>query len=398
MRATRSIRGSATRFKCSGVRSKLRKRDAVTSVTWDTSKAMFASSRRDVRGPVSEARNQMRYFIDLAGIGCLAALGLVSVVSGPEVAAGLLPKPGAVLVGLLVFFSCACGMMVACARMGNEQANALGQLLDTDGADLERQVAEHTRMLREKVVELEKARAAAVEASKAKSRFIATMSHELRTPLNAILGFSEVIEREMYGSAGDKRYPEYARHIHDSGAHLLSLIRDILDLSKIEAGKMELQCEPLDVAALVEEVRQLSNADRNHALRVDIADGLPGVFADRRAAKQMLLNLLSNAMKFTPPGRTISVRSFLRADRGVTISVADHGIGIAKEDIPKALAAYSQVDNAETRRFDGTGLGLPIVKALMTMHGGTLELESEVGKGTTVSLHFPVAAPVAAAA
>jgi len=340
----------------------------------------------------------MRIFIDLAGIGCLAALGLVSVMHGPETAAGLLPKPGAVMVGLLVFLSCACGMMVACARMGSEHAGALGPSFDAEGEDLERRIAERTRLLREKVVELEKARAAAVEASRAKSRFLATMSHELRTPLNAILGFSEVIEREMYGSAGDKRYPEYARHIHDSGAHLLSLIRDILDLSKIEAGKMELQCEPLDLASLVDEVRQLSNADRNHALRVELADRLPCISADRRAAKQMLLNLLSNAMKFSPPGRSIVVRAFVRSDRGVTLSVTDHGIGIAREDIPKALAAYSQVDNAATRQHDGTGLGLPIVSALMRMHGGSMELQSELGHGTTVSLHFPIAAPVAAAA
>ena len=340
----------------------------------------------------------MRTLIDLAGFGCLAALGLVSVMHGPEVAAGLLPRPGTVMVGLLVFLSCACGMMVACARMGSEHAQAGGPVFDAEGADLERRIAERTRLLREKVVELEKARAAAVEASRAKSRFRATMSHELRTPLNAILGFSEVIEREMYGSAGDKRYPEYARHIHDSGAHLLSLIRDILDLSKIEAGKMDLQCEPLDLASLVDEVRLLSHADRNHALCVELADRLPVVLADRRAAKQMLLNLLSNAMKFTPPGRSILVRTLVRADRGVTLSVTDHGIGIAKEDIPKALAAYSQVDNVETRRHDGTGLGLPIASALMKMHGGSLELESDLGKGTTVSLHFPGSASVAAAA
>lgn len=340
----------------------------------------------------------MRTLIDFVGFACLAALGLVSVMHGPETAAELLPKPGAVLTGVLVFLSCACGMMIAVARMSSERAQADGPSFDTSGEDLELRIAERTRMLREKVVELEKARAAAVEASKAKSRFLATMSHELRTPLNAILGFSEVIEREMYGAAGDKRYPEYARHIHDSGAHLLSLIRDILDLSKIEAGKMELQCETLDVAALIEEARQLSNADRNHDLQVELAERLPAVFADRRASKQMLLNLLSNAMKFTPPGRSIVVRAVVRADRGVTLSVTDQGIGMAKADIPKALAAYAQVDNAETRRHDGTGLGLPIVNALMKMHGGSLELDSELGKGTTVRLHFPAWAPVAAAA
>jgi signal transduction histidine kinase len=339
----------------------------------------------------------MRTLIDLAGFGCLAALGLASAMHGPETVAGLLPKPGAVLVGALVFFSCVCGMIVAYVRTANEHAG-FADGADAVGENLERLIAERTRRLREKVVELEKARAAAVEASRAKSRFLATMSHELRTPLNAILGFSEVIEREMYGKAGDKRYPEYARHIHDSGAHLLSLIRDILDLSKIEAGKMELQCEALDVAALVAEACQLSNVERNHALDVRVAGNLPAICADHRAVKQMLMNLLSNAMKFTPPGRSITVTARVRADRGVTVAVADNGIGIAKADIPKALAAYSQVDNAATRRHDGTGLGLPIVNALMKMHGGSFELESELGMGTTVSLHFPVAAPVAAAA
>jgi two-component system cell cycle sensor histidine kinase PleC len=224
------------------------------------------------------------------------------------------------------------------------------------------------------------------------------MSHELRTPLNAILGFSEVIEREMYGAAGDKRYPEYAHHIHESGSHLLSLIRDILDLSKIEAGKMELKCEAVDVAELVAEACRLTNAERNHAVCMHVAHDLPTISADPRAAKQMLLNLLSNAMKFTPPGRSITVTAMCRADRGVTIAVADNGIGIAKEDIPKALAAYSQVENAQTRSHDGTGLGLPIVNALMKLHGGTLTLESEVGQGTTVSLDFPPAVALARAA
>jgi signal transduction histidine kinase len=216
--------------------------------------------------------------------------------------------------------------------------------------------------------------------------------------LNAILGFSEVIEREMYGAAGDKRYPEYAHHIHVSGSHLLSLIRDILDLSKIEAGKMELSCEAVDVADLVADACRLTNAERNHAVCVQVAHDLPAISVDPRAAKQMLLNLLSNAMKFTPPGRSIIVTAASRADGGVTIAVSDNGIGIAKEDIPKALAAYSQVDNAQTRSHDGTGLGLPIVNALMKLHGGSLTLESEVGKGTTVSLHFPPAVVLAQAA
>lgn len=340
----------------------------------------------------------MRTVVDVAGVACLAVLGAIFVIHGPIESTLLLPKPGTVLVGGMVFFSCVCGMVVAVARTSNEGAVADGPEFDSEGKDLERRIAERTEKLREKVVELEKARAAAVEASTAKSQFLATMSHELRTPLNAILGFSEVIEREMYGAAGDKRYTEYAHHIHVSGSHLLSLIRDILDLSKIEAGKMELQCEALCVADIVTEACQLSNADRNHALRVNLPDNLRAISADRRAVKQMLLNLLSNAMKFTPPGQSIIVTATSRTDRGVTIAVADSGIGIAKDDIPRALAAYSQVDNAQTRQHEGTGLGLPIVSALMKLHGGALTLESDVGMGTTVSLHFPPAVALAQAA
>lgn len=336
--------------------------------------------------------------IGTAGFTCLAVVGATFVIQGSSEAASFLPTSGALVIGALAFFSCACGMMVAVARISNEQVLADGPCFDSEGEELERLVAERTCKLRQKVVELENARAAAVEASVAKSRFLATMSHELRTPLNAILGFSEVIEREMYGSAGDRRYPEYAHHIHTSGAHLLALIRDILDLSKIEAGKVELQCEPLRVDDLVADACQLSNADRNHALFNNVRDNLPAISADRRAAKQMLLNLLSNAMKFTAPGRSITVTATERADRGVTISVTDTGIGIAEKDIPKALAAYSQIDNAETRKHDGTGLGLPIVAALMKLHGGSLTLESVLGQGTTVSLHFPPAVTLAKAA
>jgi two-component system cell cycle sensor histidine kinase PleC len=321
----------------------------------------------------------------------VSALALMPSSDGIAGLAGLMPSSHAIAVGLLVFFSCASGILLVHGEM------RLGGGCGSIAGDIERLIADRTRALSERVRELEAARAAAVEANAAKSRFLATMSHELRTPLNAILGFSEIIEREIYGNAGDRRYPEYARHIHDSGEHLLSLIGDVLDLSKIEAGKMELHREPLCVRELIGEVRRLSNADQSHALAVRVGDALPRLDADHRAAKQMLLNLLSNAMKFTPAGGSIVVDVTLRDDEGLTIAVRDSGIGIAKEDIPKALAAYSQVPNDETRRHDGTGLGLPIVNALMRLHGGSLELESEVGVGTTVSLHFPAAAPVAAA-
>jgi signal transduction histidine kinase len=334
---------------------------------------------------LDDVRLLMRLGVTLAGVLILCMLGLVSVIHGSDV----LPRGSALVVGTIVFCSCITGMMIAHIYVAYERAESTARELSHANAELERLVAERTQRLSEKVMELETARAQAVEANAAKSRFLATMSHELRTPLNAILGFSEIIEREMYGPAGDARYLDYAKHIHESGAHLLSLIREILDLSKIEAGKMELQCEPIAVAELIDEARMLSRADASHALTVLVEDDLPRLFADRRGTLQMLLNLLSNAVKFTPRGGAIAATAIQRGDGGVTLSVRDSGMGIAKADIPKALAAYSQVANPEVRAQDGTGLGLPIVQALIKLHGGTFEFDSELGEGTSVTLHFP---------
>jgi len=218
------------------------------------------------------------------------------------------------------------------------------------------------------------------------------MSHELRTPLNAILGFSELIEGEIYGAVGDSRYTEYARLIHVSGKHLLSLIRDVLDLSKIEAGKMELHPEPLDVAAVVEEAQDLvgmRSSLPDGRLSVLIAPDLPLLLADRRAVVQMTVNLLSNAVKFTPEPGAIALGVTVRDDGGISIAVRDTGVGIAKSDIPKALSAFGQIDNRLARKQDGTGLGLAIVTSLMELHDGRFELDSELGKGTIATLIFP---------
>lgn len=327
----------------------------------------------------------MRLGFTLAGVVILCMIGLLAVIDGSNV----LPQRSALVVGVIVFWSCVTGMMIVYIDLQYESARRAAGELSRVNVDLERLVAERTQCLSEKVAELEHARADAVEANAAKSRFLATMSHELRTPLNAILGFSEVIEREMYGPAGDPRYVDYAHHVHESGAHLLALINDILDLSKIEAGKMELRCEAFTIGEVMEEARRLSGADANHALTVSIVGDLPAVYADRRATAQMVMNLLSNAVKFTALGGAIAASAVLRADGGVTLAVRDSGVGIAKEDIPKALAIYSQVANPQARAHKGTGLGLPIVAALMKLHGGSLTLESELGKGTTASLHFP---------
>ena len=277
----------------------------------------------------------------------------------------------------------------------------------TRNEDLEAAVAERTCELSRKIDELnasqtalEQARKDAVSANVAKSRFLATMSHELRTPLNSILGFADIIRNETMGPVGDDRYREYASHIHDSGSHLLSLICDVLDISKIEAGKMELHPEPLDIVELCETaLRHAATRDRYAADAVSTAFDakLPLVNADQRAVIQMVINLLSNALKFTPAGGKITLAARRREDGGISVEVADSGVGMEEADIPKALTLFSQVDDGHARKHEGTGLGLPIVKALIELHGGTLSLMSEKGKGTTVRIDFPASATVKSA-
>ena len=268
------------------------------------------------------------------------------------------------------------------------------RLTDSSGQDLILSVIQDISAQKSTEAALAAARDAAETANVAKSRFLATMSHELRTPLNAILGFSEIIARETFGSAGCPQYVEYARIIQESGAHLLSLIGDVLDLSKIEAGKLELRPEENNVAELIGEAVRLAGSPRHGgstgpAPQIKVAPNLPALKADRRAAVQMIVNLVTNAMKFTPGDGEIVVEARRADDGALLVSVADTGIGIAKSDIPKALAPFSQIDDGSARRRGGTGLGLPIVKSLIELHGGTLALESEPGKGTCATLRFP---------
>jgi len=242
---------------------------------------------------------------------------------------------------------------------------------------------------------LVEARDAALDASRAKSRFLANMSHELRTPLNAIIGFSEVMTREMFGALGP-RYQEYSRLIHESGSHLLDLINGVLDMSKIEAGKFELHEELFDLEETAESaVRFLKiPAERaNVALKLNIVAGARLVFADRRAVKQILVNLLSNGVKYTPAGGEVRVAARPGdAGQGIEIVVRDTGTGISKQDLERLGKPFEQVESAETRAKEGTGLGLALVKALAQMHGGTAVLDSVLGEGTTVTIYLPYAA------
>ena len=229
-------------------------------------------------------------------------------------------------------------------------------------------------------------------ASRAKSDFLANVSHELRTPLNAVIGFSEMISKETFGPVGDIHYREYAKDIHDSGCHLLSLINDILDVSKIEAGKFELHEEPVALANVVASAMRFVK-ERAKFGRLTLVDetpeDLPKVRADERSLKQVLLNLLTNAVKFTPPGGTVTVRAGEDSEGNLWFAVVDTGIGIAEADLPRALEPFGQVESHLSRRYEGTGLGLPLSKRLVEMHHGRFEIESEVSVGTTVTVTLP---------
>jgi len=273
----------------------------------------------------------------------------------------------------------------------------LEQLVREKGEAYDMLQRQHRR-LEEASVALKTARDEAEIANRGKSEFLANMSHELRTPLNAIIGFSEVLNREMFGPL-TARYRDYAKDIHESGQHLLEIIGDILDLSKIEAGRLGLRAEPVDVYPLLKACARLVRERAFDAgVRVIIAEDepLPKIAADTTRAKQVLLNLLSNAIKFTPAGGTVSLTARLAAGETVEISVTDTGIGMKAEDIPVALERFQQVDSQLSRRHAGTGLGLPLSKALVEMHGGSLRIESTPGSGTTVTASFPIVSRQAA--
>ncbi len=254
-------------------------------------------------------------------------------------------------------------------------------------AELERQ-AQLLAELAQKYAE-EKTRAE--EANQTKSKFLANMSHELRTPLNAIIGFSEVMGSGMFGALGSEKYNEYCRDILTSGNYLLDVINDILDMSKIEAGRMKLDLEPLDLAeTLTESLRVVSGRAENKKLtmQADIADAIP-VVADRRAMKQIAVNLLSNAVKFTPDGGKVTVRSRIRGD-AVILTIADTGIGIAPQSLAKLGRPFEQVESQLTKSYHGSGLGLAIAKSLTNLHGGSMKLRSKLGAGTIVCVSLPL--------
>ncbi len=285
---------------------------------------------------------------------------------------------------------------------------ALGMVVDISArheADeaLARHVAEleaSRQELRQLARRYEAEKLRAEESNLTKSRFLSSMSHELRTPLNSILGFSDILRSPESGPA-DEALRGFANDIHEAGSYLLDLINDILDMSKIEAGKYELRLGPVQTRRLFEDtMRMLRQNAAEHGIefRVDLAPDLPDrVVADGRAVRQVLLNLLSNALKFTPAGGRVSLQA-RAAGRMLEVTVSDTGIGIAAKDLPRLGRPFEQIDNALNRRHQGTGLGLALSKSLLEMHGGSLSIASEPGKGTTVVARLPMSGPPTAVA
>lgn len=275
-------------------------------------------------------------------------------------------------------------------HFASEELNRLNQSVDSLGRFL--------LDWEQREVELKEAKELAESANRAKTAFLANMSHELRTPLNAINGFSEMIALEMFGPIGDERYREYVEQINFSGNHLLAVINDILDISKVEAGKSELNMDEVDPAELIASTVELMRERANQgglALNVAVPPDLPIIVVDGRRVQQVLLNLLSNAIKFTPGGGEVTVRARWSPQAGLNVSVSDTGIGISADKMHTVFEPFGQVENAFTKKYEGTGLGLPLAKALVELHGGDFKIESQLNVGTVASFTLPaeVAAP-----
>lgn len=258
------------------------------------------------------------------------------------------------------------------------------------------EIGSRDQQLKQQNTDLEKARDAAEGANLAKSQFLANISHELRTPLNAIIGFSSIFMNQLFGPLGDQKYLEYANDINESGIHLLEIINDILDLSKAEAGKLTLNFEDIHVAKAIQKCVSLLS-DRatkaNVTIHTDVPKHLPLLEADRLRFVQIVLNILSNAVKFTSEAGHVYVSVETKGAGGAVtdfvVTIRDTGIGMSPEDLDKAFQSFGQVDSGLNRKYEGTGLGLPLTQKLLELHNGSIKIESELGKGTTVYLTFP---------
>jgi len=343
-------------------------------------------------------KNDLRSYI--VG-GAMFAFGIVgmhftamaAVVYRPDTAvriSGMVIEPGvlAIAVAASVVLIMALGMVGAMvdhhlARRTTGEAARLRQHIDELETAKQRLEATSGK--------LRQALDAADAANEAKAKFLASMSHELRTPLNAVIGFAEMLQMEPFGALGDARYREYAQDIHGSGKHLLELINDILDISRIESGQVRVSDDKIEVSVLIDEsVRMMSEQARRAGLTLHFraAPDLPRLRADRRRIQQVLINLISNGIKFTPAGGSVLVTSEA-TPAGLILAVKDTGIGMDVDDIPKAFERFRQIDNSLARQYEGAGLGLALARDLVELHGGRLTLESELGAGTTANVLLP---------
>ncbi len=282
----------------------------------------------------------------------------------------------------------------------SQRANKVAEIVNRRTRALKeahKELEDHYKMLQELNKDVEDARQLAETANRAKSEFLATMSHELRTPLNAILGFSQLLKEQVLGPLGDKRYQDYAGDIHASGSHLLSLINEILDLAKLEAGKINIDRKVVEIGPLMEGVISLlaqQATGKSIGLVSDIAPDMPQyIWGDELRLRQILINLINNAIKFTSKGQ-VTLRFFCRpyknGKRGWVIEVEDTGVGIAEDKLPSLFDRFTQVDTALSRKHGGVGLGLAICRELVDRMGGTINVRSAIGVGTTVHVHLPL--------
>lgn len=335
--------------------------------------------------------------LGLLAAGIAAGAPLLAVVAGwilktqPEAAASVIACAPIVALGGLFGLTWLAGRR---QQFSGSNLDATSSTLSPpDFAELEAlRVKVHA--LNRQLSDFSRARDDAEAANQAKTQFLAMMSHELRTPLNAILGFSEIIRSEALGPVGCEEYQSYASDIYTSGAHLLSVINDLLDLAKVESGMVDLRDELVDPSIIVDETVRIvskTQAAKDIAIIAEPEAGIPKFRGDRRRLRQILLNLASNAAKFTSEGGSVRVRAYLDTDGGIVLETIDTGIGIPADDLERVLEPFVQLDNQLTREYHGTGLGLPLCKQLAELHGGRFEIESVVNQGTTVRVSLPAA-------
>lgn len=297
--------------------------------------------------------------------------------------------PGASLMRRILPEIAAAFVVIAAVMVVVLRRAQLAQLKITEAARL---LADQNARLERSEKALIAAKDEAERANRSKAEFLAQLSHEIRTPMNAIVGFSELLGSEAYGSLGSSQYREYAEHIQTSAQHLLNLTNDVLDLSRAEIGRLDLAESGVDVGAAIDFVVRMLTKDATAggiALTWKMPNGHLMLLADERRLRQMLINIVNNAIKFTPEGGTVSVAAVRRSDGGITVQVTDSGIGIAPADVEKALQPFTKLKADTARSYEGAGIGLALTRQLVELHGGHIDLDSELGKGTIVSLLFP---------